>query len=150
GVLRRVASAGDGHEDVAPRAEEVARTGEPLLLEEVAVLPLRSRERVVGVLSIASDDTPPAPGSPALAFARELASECATAIENARLHQELLASEDALRRSNDQLGAILGGVADGVLARDAAGNVVYANAAAAALLQRPSVEALRRTPLEQV
>jgi PAS domain-containing protein len=37
-----------------------------------------------------------------------------------------------------------------VLARDAAGHVVYANEAAAAMLARPSVEALRRTPLREV
>jgi serine phosphatase RsbU (regulator of sigma subunit) len=102
------------------------------------------------VLTLASAGAPPAAGSLKLAFARELAAECATAIDNARLHLDLRASEEALRRSNDQLGAILGGVADGVLALDAAGHVVYANAAAAAVLGRPSPEALRRTPLDQI
>ena len=37
-----------------------------------------------------------------------------------------------------------------MLARDAAGQVVYANAAAAVLLERPSADALRRTPLGEV
>ena len=136
--------------DAALRVVEVARTGEPALLDDTAILPLRARDVVVGVLTIGSTTAPPVPGSPALAFARELAAECATAIDNARLHQELRDSEEALRRSNDQLGAILGGVADGVLARDAEGHVVYANAAAAVLLERPSVDALRRTPLGEV
>ena len=153
--VRRVASA-----TAAPSADtaasdaaglvEVVRTGEPVLLDETAILPLRARDAVVGVLTIGSTTAPPVPDSPALAFARELAAECATAIDNARLHQELRDSEEALRRSNDQLGAILGGVADGVLARDAAGQVVYANAAAAVLLERPSADALRRTPLGEV
>ena len=153
--VRRVASA-----TAAPSADtaasdaaglvEVVRTGEPVLLDETAILPLRARDAVVGVLTIGSTTAPPVPDSPALAFARELAAECATAIDNARLRQELRDSEEALRRSNDQLGAILGGVADGVLARDAAGQVVYANAAAAVLLERPSADALRRTPLGEV
>jgi hypothetical protein len=102
----------------------VVRTGEPALLDGAAVLPLRARGETVGALTIASASRPPAPGSAALAFAEELAAECAVAVDNARLHAELQASEEALRRSNDQLGAILGGVADGVLARDAAGQVV--------------------------
>ena len=150
--VRRVASA-----TAAPAADtaasdaaglvEVVRTGEPVLLDETAILPLRARDAVVGVLTIGSTTAPPVPDSPALAFARELAAECATAIDNARLHQELRDSEEALRRSNDQLGAILGGVADGVLARDAAGQVVYANAAAAVLLsgRAPTRCAARRS-----
>ncbi len=154
--LRRIASApasassDTAASDAALRLVEVVRTGEPALLDDTAILPLRARDVVVGVLTIGSTTAPPVPGSPALAFARELAAECATAIDNARLHQELRDSEEALRRSNDQLGAILGGVADGVLARDAEGHVVYANAAAAVLLERPSADALRRTPLGEV
>ena len=153
--LRRVASAtaappSDTAASDAAGLVEVVRTGEPVLLDETAILPLRARDVVVGVLTIGSATAPPVPGSPALAFARELAAECATAIDNARLHRDLRNSEEALRRSNDQLGAILGGVADGVLARDAAGQVVYANAAAAVLLERPSADALRRTPLGEV
>ena len=153
--VRRVASAIAARSPDTAAADaaglvEVLRTGEPVLFDETAILPLRVRDAVVGVLTLGSATAPPVPGSPALAFARELAAECATAIDNARLHQELRDSEEALRRSNDQLGAILGGVADGVLARDAAGQVVYANAAAAVLLERPSADALRRTPLGEV
>jgi serine phosphatase RsbU (regulator of sigma subunit)/PAS domain-containing protein len=148
GELRRVAAAGASTDP--DRAAEVARTAEPVLLGETVVLPLRAREQTVGALTFGSAERPPGPGSPGLAFARELAAECAAAIDKARLHLELQASEEALRRSNDQLGAILGGVADGVLARDAGGNVVYANEAAATLLCRPSVGALRRTALRHV
>jgi serine phosphatase RsbU (regulator of sigma subunit)/PAS domain-containing protein len=144
------AADGRGPGSVAGEVVEVARTGAPVLLADTAILPLRTRDTTIGVLTIGSATAPPVPGSPALAFARELAAECATAIDNARLHQELRDSEEALRRSNDQLGAILGGVADGVLARDAAGHVVYANATAAVLLGRPSVDVLRRTPLGEV
>jgi hypothetical protein len=126
GGVRRVAEGHDDGAGTSPRPDhdervaEVARTGEPVLQDDTAILPLTARGRTVGVLTLASAAAPPAPDSLKLAFARELAAECATAIDNARLHLELRASEEALRRSNDQLGAILGGVADGVLARDAA------------------------------
>jgi hypothetical protein len=53
----------------------------------------------------------------------------AAAIDKARLDAELRASEDAVRRSNAQLGAILGGVADGVIARNAAGGGSRSSAA---------------------
>jgi len=148
GGLRRVAAAGAATD--AERAARVAETGEAELHDDTVALPLRAREATVGALTIGSAERPPVPRSPALAFARELAAECATAVDNARLHRELRASEEALRRSNDQLGAILGGVADGVLARDPAGHVVYANEAAAAMLCRPSADALRRTSLHDV
>jgi PAS domain S-box-containing protein len=148
GGVRRVAAAGapSGDEHVAA----VVDSGEGVFVRDAAVLPLRAREHVVGALTIGSATAPPAPGTAAVAFARELAAECATGVDNARLHLELRTSEEALRRSNDQLGAILSGVADGVLARDEAGDVVYANEAAAAMLGRPSVGALRRTPLHEV
>jgi GAF domain-containing protein len=103
---------------------DVLRPGEPVLVDGAAVLPLRLRDETVGALTFASAAQPPEPGSAALAFASELAAECAAAIDKARLDAELRASEDAVRRSNAQLGAILGGVADGVIARDAAGRVV--------------------------
>jgi serine phosphatase RsbU (regulator of sigma subunit)/PAS domain-containing protein/anti-sigma regulatory factor (Ser/Thr protein kinase) len=150
GAVRRAAAAGAPSETGADRVAEVVDTGEPVLLPDAVVLPLRAREHTLGALTIGSASAPPVPGSAALEFARELAAECATAVDNARLHRELSASEAALRRSNDQLGAILGGVADGVIARDAAAQVVYANAAAATLLGRPSADALRRTPLRDI
>jgi serine phosphatase RsbU (regulator of sigma subunit)/PAS domain-containing protein len=145
GHLRRLAAVGEPGD--AARAAEVAQSGEPALLGDTAVLPLRVRDQTVGALTIASAERPPVPDSAGLAFARELAAECATGIDNARLHLDLRASEEALRRSNDQLEAILGGVADGVVARDPAGNVVYANEAAAKILARPSAAALHRTSL---
>ncbi|MEA2385587.1 MAG: hypothetical protein QOH72_5558 [Solirubrobacteraceae bacterium] len=148
GAARRVAAAGAPSEP--DHVADVLDTGEPVLLADAAVLPLRAHEHTVGTLTMGSASTPPVPGSAALEFARELAAECATAIDNARLHRDLRASEGALRRSNDQLGAILGGVADGVIARDAAGHVVYANAAAATLLGRPSAGTLHRTPMRDI
>ncbi|HEX5501839.1 MAG TPA: GAF domain-containing protein [Thermomicrobiales bacterium] len=68
-------------------------------------------------------------------FLRAVANVLAAAIERGR-------AEDRLRESRDQLRVILGGVADGITARDASGRLVYANAAAVRTLGYPSDEAL--------
>src|SRR5699024_4266920 len=83
GDLRRVATAGPPTDPEL--AASVARTAEPILRDDTAVLPLRARDATVGALTLASAARPPAPDTAVLAFARELAAECATAIDNARL-----------------------------------------------------------------
>jgi PAS domain S-box-containing protein len=153
GDVRRVAAAprGAASSDEADEALlEVLRTGEPVLRGPLAVLPLCARDETIGALTFVSAAEPPEPGSPALGFAEEVAVECAAAIDRSRLDRELRESEEALRRSNDQLGAILGGVADGVIARDATGRVVYANRTAAMLLGQRSADALQGTTLRDV
>jgi len=62
--LRRVASAtaappSDTAASDAAGLVEVVRTGEPVLLDETAILPLRARDVVVGVLTIGSATAPP-------------------------------------------------------------------------------------------
>jgi len=131
-------------------AATVARTGEPLVRDGTAVLPLRARTGVVGALTLARQGRQMTPDDPLVAFGAELAGECAVALDNARLDRELRESEEALRRSSDQLGAILGGVADGVLARDASGAVVYANQAAVAMLGLRAYGELSASPFEEI
>jgi PAS domain S-box-containing protein len=139
--------------DRAPGAEDaatVARTGEPLVRDGTAVLPLCARMGVVGALTLTRHGRHITPDDPLVPFGVELAGECGVALDNARLDRELRESEEALRRSSDQLGAILGGVADGVLARDPSGAVVYANEAAVAILGVASDGDLRRSPFEEI
>jgi len=62
-----------------------------------------------------------------------LASQCAQALERARLDELALGTEADLRRSRDQLAAILGGIAEGVTVQDTTGRLVYANDVAAQL-----------------
>ncbi|RME45120.1 MAG: sensor histidine kinase, partial [Chloroflexi bacterium] len=56
----------------------------------------------------------------------------------------------ALRASRDQLQAILEGVADGIVAYSAGGEIVYANTEAARVMGYPSVEALVRTQTAEI
>jgi PAS domain S-box-containing protein len=160
GVLRCVADVEDDAvaEPAAGRAESpddgdaatVARTGEPLVRDGTAVLPMRAQAGVVGTLTLERHGTRLKPDDPFIAFGSALAAECAIALDNARLNHELHASEEALRRSSDQLGTILGGVADGVLARDRTGTVVYANEAAVAILGLSSYRDLRASRFKAI
>jgi PAS domain S-box-containing protein len=131
-------------------AATVAGTGAPIVRDGTAVLPLRARTGVVGALTLARHGHQLAADDPLVVFGVELAGELAVALDNARLDHELRESEEALRRSSEQLGTILGGVADGVLARDASGAVVYANEAAAAILGVGPHGDLRRSPFEDI
>ncbi len=93
-------------------AGKVAQTGESILLEDIstdsraarpqlisteglrafASVPLRSKERVLGVLNIASSET--RKFSPAdVRLLEGIAAQIATAIENAQLHQEVQRKE---------------------------------------------------------
>src|SRR6266511_1849195 len=56
----------------------------------------------------------------------------------------------ALRQSQEQLDAILSGVADGVTLQDPTGHLLYANDTAARLIGVPSVEALIQMPVAEV
>jgi len=59
-------------------------------------------------------------------------------------------AEEELSRSRDQLQAILGGVADGITVQNAAGKLVYVNAAAAKLLGYESPQALLEAPIQEI
>jgi PAS domain S-box-containing protein len=113
------------------------------------LVPLQARGRTLGALAFGSA-TGERHAEEDIPLARELAARCAAAIDNARLYRELGHSEDELRRSSDELGAILDGVADSVVARDAAGRVVYANEAAAELFGVGSAADLRGTAIEDL
>src|SRR4051794_18353983 len=156
-VVAVVAGGGEAVDEPEPEsaaagedAAAVARTGRPLVRDGTAVLPLRARNGVVGALTLARHGRQITPDDPLVTFGIELAAECAVALDNARLQRELRESEAALRRSSDQLGTILGGVADGVLARDAAGAVVYANEAAIAILGVGAHGDLRHSPFDEI
>src|SRR5581483_2722011 len=62
-----------------------------------------------------------------------MAQQCSLALERARLYELSLRVGEDLRRSRDQLAAILGGIAEGVTVQDRAGQLVFANAVAARL-----------------
>jgi PAS domain S-box-containing protein len=151
GRARRAAAA-----HAVPAAEARLRTARPRKPNAMGeagpscvLAPLQARGRTLGVLAFGSA-TAERRGEEDLALARELAVRCAAAIDNARLYRELGYSEDELRRSSDELGAILDGVADSVVARDASGRVIYANEAAADLFGVASAADLRGTSMDDL
>ncbi len=73
-------------------AEQVAQTGEPVVIDRTACVPLISRNRVLGVLAIAGLTRT---GTEALDLLAAIGSQIGAAIERARLYQE------AQQRSED-------------------------------------------------
>ena len=149
--------------DEALPTAEVLRTGQPLFVptnaEALARFP-RDREVVEPVIEGALASAPlviegRVVGAMTLAFAGDrefevddrelllaLARQCAQALERARLYELSLTIQEALRRSRDQLAAILGGIGEGVTVQDATGRLVYANTVAARMSGYASVEEL--------
>ena len=154
----------------------VVRTGEPELLTEVTeemlaaatsdpeqlrllrsagftssiIVPLRVRGVIIGDLALATSGSARRFDAADVPTVQELADRCALAIDTARLHSELRDAEAEVRRSRDELRAMLGGLADAITAQDRDGRVVYANQAALDRLGYPSVEALAAAPVEQL
>ena len=73
-------------------AEQVAQTGEPVLIDRTACVPLISRNRVLGVLTLAGLTRT---GADAIDLLTAIGSQIGAAIERARLYQ------DAQQRSED-------------------------------------------------
>ncbi|MEA2478789.1 MAG: hypothetical protein QOJ07_711, partial [Thermoleophilaceae bacterium] len=136
--------------------ERLARDGDHLnLLRELAltsslILPLRARGRILGAIVFNTDAGRPVLDAADRALAEDLAERAAVALDNAQLYARASAAERELRTSRDQLGAILDGVADGVIAQDATGKMVYANEAALGLLGFPTVKAIQAVPIRYV
>ncbi|HET6315223.1 MAG TPA: ATP-binding protein, partial [Chloroflexota bacterium] len=68
----------------------------------------------------------------------------------ARLYRLAQQAQEDLRRSRDQLVAILGGIAEGITVQDASGRLVYANDVAAQMTGFTSASELLATPPEQL
>lgn len=125
-----------------PRDREVAQ---PVVEGALASAPLIVEGRVQGAMTLAfSQDREFEPDDRELVIA--LARQCAQALERARLYALSLSVQADLRRSRDQLAAILGGIAEGVTVQDARGVLVYANEVAAKLSGYASVEGLLSDP----
>jgi PAS domain S-box-containing protein len=126
--------------------KETRFKGMPLLHEHGVVsgmtVVIRGRNRPFGILgahttqhrSFTPDDAN---------FLQAVANVLAAAIDRRQI-------EEDLQLSHDQLAAILQGTAEGITAQDVAGHLVYANDAAARLLDYPSTDVLLQTPLAEV
>lgn len=106
-------------------------------------LPLRTSQRVIGVMSLQRFD----PQQPFSRWNREilqaLAGQAGVAIENARRHSETVRlynlTDEALARRLEQLQALLDSTRDGVLMLDVRGRVVLINPIATQLLGHPPI-----------
>lgn len=147
----------DGEHPVA----QVIRSGEPMLLSRMdnallmsfaqgsrharfmishnyrsaMVAPLVARGRTLGALSALrlGDGTPFEQKD--LGLATEIAHRAALAIDNARLYSDV-------QRAERRLQAVLGNLAEAITVIDSSGRTVFANQAAAELLQVPDPQAL--------
>jgi PAS domain S-box-containing protein len=169
-----LASSGYTHADrpfqrvsvAAPLAgSEVMRTGEAVYLHDhaavaahypnlpsptikgaLAVVPLSVGGRVLGAW-ILRFDGPRDFDASERELLTALATQGAQALERARLYELALGTQEDLRRSRDQLAAILHGIAEGVTVQDARGELVYANDVAARMSGFASADQmLARTP----
>jgi PAS domain S-box-containing protein len=114
------------------------------------MLPLTARGRTLGSIVFTSAESRRAFCGEERELAQTLAERAAVALDNGRLYVRAREAEAELRKSSDQLSAILDGVADGVTAQDRSGKMIYANEAALELLGFPSVKAIQAVPIRYV
>ena len=130
--------------------EEHLRILQSLGMRSTLMLPLTARGRTLGAITFTLAESNRTFGAEERRLADTLASRAAIALDNMQLYAHASDVEVELRRSRDQLVAILDGVADGVTAQDPTGRMVYANEAALELLGFPSVKAIQAVPIRYV
>ncbi len=108
-----------------PELLEIASKGRPDLTATRMCIPLRTRDRTLGALTMLARAPGRGYGADDLAAAQDLAAMMALAIDNARLTREVEESADAAR--------VLTYVADGVVLVDQAGTIRLWNPAAEAI-----------------
>jgi PAS domain S-box-containing protein len=113
-------------------------------LTSCIVVPLWARGRALGTITLLTRrPSGRRYGEADLRFAEVLSGRAALALDNAGLFSELEIAEA-------RLSAALGGLAEAVTVQDAAGRLIYANAAAASALGFGSPEELLATPPEAI
>jgi GAF domain-containing protein len=123
---------------------------EALGMRSALVVPLTAHGRTFGALAVAAAESGRVYDDGDLMLAGELADRVAAAVDNARLYERLSATESSLRRSRDELQAILDGVADAVTAQGRMDHLVFANQAAVESFGFDSLDQLLATPLPEI
>ncbi|MBN1954714.1 MAG: GAF domain-containing protein [Anaerolineae bacterium] len=126
---------------------ENATAREQALMEKYDVasllmLPLRARDRVIGLVELYEAQEGRDYSEQEIAFCLAVADHAALAIENARLYAETEAERG-------KMAAVLGGTTDAVLVTDNAGRIVLLNTAAERAFGLPAEQAVGK-PLEEV
>jgi serine phosphatase RsbU (regulator of sigma subunit)/PAS domain-containing protein len=123
---------------------------EALGMRSAMIAPLTAHGRTFGAVAIAAAESGHTYDEDDLTLACELSDRVAAAVDNARLYEQLSATESDLRRSRDELQAILDGVADAVTAQGRGDRLVFANQAAVDSFGFDSLEELLATPLADI
>jgi PAS domain S-box-containing protein len=130
-------------DEVRARFPDLGDAVEPVIPGALASAPLIVDGRVIGAMTLVFDgDREFQQDDRDLLIA--LATQCAQALERARLYELSLMIQDDLRRSRDQLAAILGGIAEGVTVQDLDGRLIYANDVAARMSGFASAQDLQQ------
>ena len=126
-----------GAEDSSPRMQLAAAAG----LRSVAAFPVRQRETVPAIIELYAREARPVDEG-TLHLMTALGHQICLV-----LHREeaQVAALEALERSREELETVLSALPDGITVRDAAGRLVYANAAIARAVGHPD---LRASPAE--
>jgi serine phosphatase RsbU (regulator of sigma subunit)/PAS domain-containing protein len=134
----------------AVRRKEPLQTPRELRLRSAMFIPLRARGRTFGALALATAQSGRFFDERDLAVACNLAERASLALDNARLYTEISRAEADVRRSADEVEAILRGVASGITVQDPSGGLIFANETAAEMLKAQSVETLLASPPERI
>lgn len=127
--------------EVARDFPQVGQTVAPLIPGALASTPLTVHGRTIGAMTLVfAGDREFEEGDRELMMA--VAAQAAQAIERARLSALSREVQSELRRSRDQLAAILSGIAEGVTVQDSEGRIVYANEVALTMLGSATVEGI--------
>jgi serine phosphatase RsbU (regulator of sigma subunit)/PAS domain-containing protein len=129
---------------------EHARLLRQMTLRSAITVPMRARGRMIGALMVATAESGRKLGGGDLQLVQTLGRRAALAIDNARLYTEVREKEAELRRSAEEVEAILRGVASGITVQDTSGRLVFANEIAAKMLRASSADSLMETPPEQI
>jgi serine phosphatase RsbU (regulator of sigma subunit)/PAS domain-containing protein len=130
--------------------EKNLRMLEALDMRSALIVPLTAHGRTFGSMAIAAAESGRTYDEGDLMLAGELADRVAAPVDNARLYGQLSLTETDLRRSRDELQAILDGVADAVTAQGRGDRLVFANQAAVDSFGFDSLDELLATPLAEI
>jgi serine phosphatase RsbU (regulator of sigma subunit)/PAS domain-containing protein len=124
------------------RDPEHLRLIQQIGLRSAITAPLRARSHTLGAFAVVMGESGRRFRTRDLELVRNLADRAALAIDNARLFTQVRETESELRKSAEEVEAILRGVASAITVHDRSGQIVFANEAAVRMLRMPSVEAL--------
>jgi PAS domain S-box-containing protein len=136
-------------------APRVVRTGKPELYahddpdaHSIIVVPLRTRGRVLGAISLVRTRSRPPYTEDDVAFASEVAARAALALDNARLYGEAREQERASSEATALLDALIAAAPIGMAFLDSELRFVRVNDAMAEIHGVPAIEHLGRTVRE--